>query len=238
MAKVRGSKQESMVVKPHRPLRQWFFLSITTLVMISLMSISFLLGRHHEKGRQLLNPEERQQLQLAISKMAAMERDNMVDRLAVDSSRQTIRALEAQVQQLNKSVSFYRSIMEPENGVLGLHIQSLNVERSTRDRYRMKWVLAQLGKQDALIQGDVDIRLRGVGEGEEKVLSLKDLAKQELNTNFRFRYFQNFSAEVRIPDDFVVAKVEVLAQANGKKVQAVSREFDWVVQETFANVGE
>lgn len=227
-----------MVVKPHRPLRQWFFLSATVLVMISLVSVSFLLGRHHERGRQLLDPEERQQLQMALSKVAAMERDNMVDRLAVESSRQTIQALETQVQQLNKSVAFYRSIMEPENGALGLHIQSLNVERSTRDRYRMKWVLAQLGKQDALIQGDVDIRLRGIGEGQEKVLSLKDLAKQELNTRFKFRYFQNFSTEVQIPDDFAVAKVEVLAESNGKKVQAVSREFDWVVQETFANVGE
>lgn len=238
MARVRGSKQEKLLVKPHRPLRRvgWFLALL--LLILAALAASFLAGRQHERQMQMVTPGERQQLERLQRQIAAMERDQQVDLLAVETSRKSIEALEQEISQLNKSITFYRSIMEPQNGSRGLQVHNLGLERIGSGRYRVNWVLAQVGKSKKVIEGRSDLSFSGISGSEKRVLSLKEVAETEVNTSFKFRYFQHFDAVVNIPEEMQVVSVEVTAQSNGKDAQVVSREFEWVVQETLADVGE
>lgn len=238
MPRVRGSKQENLVLKPHRPRqRVWYVAGLFLVVSVALVG-SFVLGRQHEVELQALSPEQQQQLKEVKRKLTALERDRKVDQLALETSRKTIEELSAEISQLKKSVTFYRSIMEPGNAQSGLQVHDLGIEYLGKTRYRINWILAQVGKSKGVIQGAVKVSIQGQGAGEKRVLSLKEVAEDEMSNNFKFRYFQQFKAVVNMPEDFIVEKVEVVAESAGKNSMTATREFDWVTQETLADVGE
>lgn len=238
MARVRGSKQENLVLKPHRPMRRIGYAVGLFLVVSLALGMSFMMGRQHEANRLSLSPEQQQQLVVVKSKLAALKRDRKVDQLALETSRKTIEELSAEISQLKKSVAFYRSIMEPGNSPPGLQVHDLGVEHLGQMRYRVNWVLAQVGKSKGTIGGVVKVNFWGASADEKRVLSLKNIAEDEIQNNFKFRYLQHFNAVVHIPEGFIVEKIEVVVESTGKNPMTVTREFDWVTQETLADVGE
>jgi len=238
MARVRPSKQEKLLVKPHRPVRRGVGLVALVFLLSASIVLGFWLGRQYEQEQQAISPGEREQLNNLQRQLAALERDKQVDLLALETSRKAIEGLEQEVSRLSKKVSFYRSVMEPENGGQGLQVHDLGVEQVGLARYRVNWVLAQVAKTTKEIEGRSDLRFFGVREGQQRVLSLSDVITTTMSTDFKFRYFQYFDVVVDIPKDFKVVKVEVMAESVGKFPQAISRKFDWMVQETLANVGE
>lgn len=238
MAKVKGSRQDQLVIKSHRPVRGGVISFLWILVTAILMILAMFWGRHLEKRQQLLLPEERQQLSAAISKVAAMEQEQRVDRLALEESRQAIRALEEKIYALKKVVAFYRSIMEPEKGKLGLSIRDPELEVMSGGRVRLKWMLTQVSKKQPLISGKVEVRLLGAGGQEQTALSLKDLVGDALDSQFKFRYFQKYSVDFEVPDDLSIRQIEIIAQTEGKKVQKASRIIDWVEPERIADVAK
>ncbi len=238
MAKVKGSKQEQLVLKPHRPLRGWLVSILWLVAAVILIASAVFFGRYQERQAQMLDSAERQRLSNALSKVAVMEQDQRVDRLALEDSRQAIKALEEKVYELNKALSFYRSIMEPEEGKKGLQVTNLELESLPGDRVRLSWILAQVGRKQSLITGNVEVRLHGNGASQQTMLSLKELVGEDLNSQFKFRYFQKFSVDFDIPVDYSVHEIEVYAQTEGKKVQTVSRKLNWVEPERVADVAE
>jgi len=238
MAKVRGSKQENLVLKPHRPKRQvWYALGLLFIVTVAL-AISFVMGRQHEQSLLSLAPEQQHQLKMEQRKLLALQRDRKVDQLALETSRKTIEELSSEISRLKKAVVFYRSIMEPENGLTGLQVHDLGVERLAQTKYRVSWVLAQVGKSKGAVEGVVKVNFWGISTGEKRVLSLNKIAEGELNDSFKFRYFQHFNTVVNMPENFAVEKIEVVVESAGKNPKTVTREFDWLAQETLADVGE
>ena len=226
------------MLKVHRPLRGGLVWVLWFAVAVVLLFVAVYFGRYQERQAQILDPVGRQQLSAAVGKITAMERDQMVARLTLEESRQAIKNLEEKVYELNKAVSFYRSIMEPEDGKMGLQIRNLELQSLPGNRVRLSWMLAQVGKKRSVVEGNVEVRLFGSGESQQTMLSLKDLVGEELNSKFKFRYFQNYSVDFEIPVDYSMHEVEIYAQTEGKKVQTVSSKIDWIVPERVADVAE
>lgn len=238
MAKVKGSKHEQLVLKPHRPLRDWLIGILWVVAAVILIASAVFFGRYQERQAQMLDSAERQRLYNTLSKVAVMEQDQRVDRLALEDSRQAIKELEEKVYELNKALSFYRSIMEPEEGKIGLQVTNLELESLPGDRMRLSWILAQVGRKQSLITGHVEVRLHGNGASQQTMLSLKELVGKDLNSQFKFRYFQKFSVDFEIPVDYSAHEIEIYAQTEGKKVQTVSRKLNWVAPERVADVAQ
>ncbi len=226
------------MLKPYRPLRGRLVWVLWFAVAVVLLFVAVYFGRYQERQTQILDPAGRQQLSAAVGKITAMERDQMVDRLTLEESRQAIKNLEEKVYELNKAVSFYRSIMEPEDGKIGLRIRNLELQSLPGNRVRLSWMLAQVGKKRSVVEGNVEVRLFGASESQQTMLSLTDLVGEELNSKFKFRYFQNYSIDFEIPADYSMHEVEIHAQTEGKKVQTVSSKIDWIMPERVADVAE
>ncbi len=244
MAKVKGSRQENLVVKVHKPGRVWSLVVIGIFFAALGMVVSFYGGRFYEQQLNLLMPAEKMKLEYYLEKSAVMENDRSVDRMALDAARININELEGQVHQLSKEIAFYRSVLAPESSVRGLFVHDLDIEESTgisdpeNGAYRLSWVLAQVGKNKNIVSGDVQIKLHAVSDGEKRVLSLKDVTSEMPNTAFKLRYFQAFETEIQLPENVKVEKIEVIATTDGKKPKNVTREFEWAVQGGVQNVSE
>ena len=245
MAKVTGSKQYGLVLKPHRPGKAFVVRALALLLVLLGMAGAFWSGRLVEQQKQLLEPGERQQFMTLKEQLTMHQRDGVIDRVAVESSRNAISDLETEVSQLKRAVAFYRGLIAPEENQSGLAIHRFESQPTAEPgRYRLKWVLAQIGqtsgkKKSAPLDGNFSMEFVAFDGEQQVVVALKDLAVTPVNSQFKFQYFQNFEAEVRIPDGLKIDRVQLKADTRGKKPQSVTREFAWqTTEETLANAGE
>lgn len=244
MAKVRGSRQENLIVRTHKPGRFCVLVGIGVVFSAIALVTSFYGGRIYERQIHALGSAEKEKFKELLEHSALLDNDSSVDRMALEVARVNINELEGKIHQLNKEIAFYKSVMAPESAVKGLFVHDLDVEElfgldgSDAGRYRLSWVLAQVGKNKGFISGNVQIKIHGVSDGEKRVLSLKDVSQETPNAAFKLRYFQIFEAEIQLPENLIVKKIEVIASSNGKKPQTIVKEFDWVVQRGLENVSE
>ena len=109
--------------------------------------------------------------------------------------------------ELERELSFYRSIMAPENSADGVSINGLELTPSLLPRqYRMKLILTQLQKRKQSLKGKAEIKLVGVQDGEALELDLAKLA--DLKLSFKFRYFQILDAEFTLPEGFELSHLK------------------------------
>ena len=86
------------------------------------------------------------------------------------------------------------------------------------------------------MQGRVEVEVRGVrgggeGSGAEEALPLTAISEVEnYPLRFRFRYFQDFSGVVTLPEGFRPQAVVVVATPSGGGAERAKRRFDWIVQ--------
>jgi len=242
--KVKGSKHYNLVLKSHRPKHTLAWRVAMTGLIGVLGLAAFWGGRVYEQQRQALEPAERQQLRLAQERLAEVAQDQEIDRVAVESSRAMIKGLEAEVGQLKKAVAFYRGVIAPKENRQGLQVYSFtSYPTAEPGRYRLGWVLAHVGKsaskRSAALEGSYSMEFVAYNGAEQITIALKDVLVEPINNQFKFQYFQNFSAEVKIPETVTVDRVVIKATARCKKPQKVSREYAWqLTEEALANAGE
>ena len=236
MAKVKGSKQHKLVVRRHRPLAAYASYGLMTVAALLMAVAGFYLGRNYEADLYAAEPGERAQLQLLKQEISTLQRDHLVDQLALETSRKSIAELEEQLHQQGKVVSFYKSVMTPEPGAKGLQVQRFDATSMQNPRdYEVRWIMTQVGKNEKEIAGLSNLRLLGTSAGEPVALEMSEVSDQSKSLAFKFRYFQTLKLQVSLPDEFIAEKVEVVAQTNGKKPQSVTRQFDWIVQEALVD---
>jgi len=237
MAKVKGSKQHSMVVKHHEPRKQWVIGAAACACTVIVCVAGFLFGQSYERQEQSLRPGGQQMLGQLREQVAKLEQGRQVDLVAVESTRQALQEKAELIHRLEKNLAFYKGVMAPGNNASGLQVDRLGVEKTADLRsFRIKWVLTQVGKNTGYLSGNVSLEVTGKQAGLEKVLSLKDVVSEVPNLKFKFRYFQSFSVQVELPEQFVAEKVLLSAVSKGAKAQAVSQQYGWVVQETVVDV--
>ena len=79
------------------------------------------------------------------------------------------------------------------------------------------------------IQGDVELVVRG---RDEQVLSLTEIAVDDTYPlKFRFRYFQDLSGVIALPEGFEPESVEITARRRGAKADDLTRTFAWKAAE-------
>ncbi|MDG9667196.1 hypothetical protein ONV78_05555 [Hahella sp. CR1] len=190
------------------------------------------LGSKNQELNRMLVIAERRATELA-QQVANLERGKAIDQAASTDVLKTIRDLESANLQLREDIAFYKNIMAPSDEDTGLQVQRMEI-RPTREnrRFQYKLVLTQVADNKTYIQGVVAVNLIGVKGGEKEILPLRDVdGAEELGVKFRFRYFQDLTGEMELPEGFVPEQIQVVAQSTGKKATKIERTFDWKVGE-------
>ena len=182
--------------------------------------------------------EEKQQLHadLNLEKIqhAALRIENENVQLAVASVRNNNTQLQQQIADLEEEVTYYQRVLNPVRNDKGLRIESFELEpTSDPQRFRINVVLTQLGKENRTVtQGLLKVEVEGSLWGEKQSYQLADLKLDdaELAAKFRFRYYQEISEEILLPEGFTPEKVKLVAQSTGKKAMKVERIEDWLIK--------
>lgn len=237
MAKVRGSKQHRMVIKHHLPHQRWVAAAAGLVCAIVIWGIGFLFGQQFERQVQSLQPDSQKSLKQLRGHLAELEQGHLVDQVALESARRDLTVKQEQIRQLEKDLAFYKGVLAPEKNAKGLQVDRLGIEKLSGPRnFRLNWVLIQAGKNTHYLAGDTTLDVVGKLAGVEKVLSLKEVVSEAPNLKFKFRYFQGFSVQIELPEQFVAEKVLLSATAKGNQAQSISQQYVWAIQETLVNV--
>jgi hypothetical protein len=241
MAVVKGSKQDKLTVVSYDPWRR-FFNRLLLLTLIGVFGVgSFILGRYEALEAQEQAIAERDQLlddlQLAQDEISSnstrvvmLEKGGEVDRKSTEGLRQNMVDLRSQIATLQEEVAFYKGIMAPSSRKQDLRIQKFDLEKSLEDkRYKFKMVLTQVGTNQRFISGLAGVNVIGILDGKQKVYGLRDISEdiQDYGIKYKFRYFQEISGDLVLPEGFIAESVDVVLQSNGSKAKRIESSFPW-----------
>jgi len=239
-----SGREERVIVLRYDPRRRNF---IATLLLVSLslmLASAFLAGRHIATTERTEALNERDQLEekwvnreedltLLQQQLANLKLGTEIDKAATEQVRHELNSLRNSIAGLEEEIAFYRSLMDPDAEKKGLDVRSFAVfHRQLDGPFEFKLIIQQLGPNHPLIKGHVSLDIVGQLNGEAKVWSVSKLSEQYNadRIKLRFRYFQNISGELTLPDGFVPQQVRIVATAQTNKQQPVEKSFDWIIE--------
>jgi hypothetical protein len=208
------------------------------------------LDRALQQALQVRNQANEATIAELTRELAQVRLAQSVDAEAAASLRDTITGLRTEVADLQEEVSFYRTLMAPSDVERGLKIAEFELAAGEApQQYRYRVLLTQAEARRDWVQGGVELQVQGVRDAAggraleregsaheaseheaEEVLTLTDLAEPEAYPlKFRFRYFQDLTGTLTLPEGFRPRSVRVTATPQGRG-ERLEREFDWRVQ--------
>ena len=105
------------------------------------------------------------------------------------------------------------------------------LEGAARQQYRYELLLTQVEARRSVVQGAVTIDLVGEQDGGQVVLPLTEMEPQtDYPLKYRFRYFQDFSGTLALPEGFEPQRVVVTVTRQGSREANLQRTFDWDIE--------
>ncbi|MEM9621292.1 MAG: DUF6776 family protein [Pseudomonadota bacterium] len=225
----------------NQPWQRPLVISAVALIGVLSVVLGYAVGQNERLAKRLGTgqPDQLEQMQL---QMDDLQSDLIDARLAADVQRTAAQALRVdltkmreQMQRLNEELTFYKSLMAPGSLVKGLQVTELELtNRRDPQIFGFELLLTQVAQRRTYISGQVRLDIighheadSGTSEGDpEVVLSLTEVSDVEsYPLKFKFRYFQDLSGELTLPEGFLPGRVMITAQQNGK--DAIQESFPW-----------
>ncbi|MCW8889266.1 MAG: hypothetical protein OQL20_01240 [Sedimenticola sp.] len=183
-----------------------------------------------QKGRITLLETERSRLREQI---AALERAGQIDQEAIRQVRDELMQSQADYLDMEKELTLLRGIVETSVKSEGLYIQGFRLGRTDEDRnYRYGFTVSQSLKNAGAAVGWIQLALEGEQSGEQRVLSLKEITKEnEEKLKMRFRHFQDVDGLIQVPEGFNPERVVIEINPTNNRLPQIKKTFDWLVAE-------
>ncbi len=167
-------------------------------------------------------------------RIAILESASKIDQEATSNVRALVRQLEEDKEQLKKKLTFYKSVMAPENLESGIRIAGLDlVAGKAADTYKIRLVVSQVARLNPFLKGQLFVSVSGMQGRKKETLSLLKLAGfKGKSTDLGFRYFQALPddkgfLEFVLPKDFQPEKIHVAVRIQKGSVKNFDQIFDW-----------
>jgi hypothetical protein len=243
MADSSAMRTGRMVVRYHSPWRRRSVMVAVALIAILSLYGIYEWGRFQGGYSKFAEVQHRRELATKIetledanarlrAEVAAAELARDVDKKSYADVEKTLADLQAQVLKHREELTFYRGIVSPEDGIGGLRIQRFQVlTGGVENHYRLRLVLVQSMRQDAVVSGAVIIQIEGVRDNKPAQLTLTEAGgetRADGQVPFQFRYFQNLEQKITLPAGFEPKAVNV--EVRSAKLSPVRESFPWQVQ--------
>jgi hypothetical protein len=224
---------------------------VVLLILLALLSGIFL-GRYiayrdmngvspTERSARLALSALRKELNVVRGDIQMQRTRHDVDKQALELVRSEMVAQKERIAELEESLGFYRSLVAPdEGGAGGLSLREPElVAGDTSGSFQYRIFVQHQSRERKVVDGTLSVEVFG-SDGEKEVhyplSKLSETFDDEAMT-LHFRYFQAIEGELVFPEGFEPKGLRVIARASKPRKMKVRKEFPWVVQERFVNVG-
>lgn len=165
------------------------------------------------------------------SEVAYLKQGANIDTQAHEEVEASLQTLQTENAELRQQVAQYRGVVSPEEAKAGLRVTEFRLAQGADERrWRFDLVLAQSQRNNRAATGVAEIRIEGKVEGKKKVLGPPELfAANAPPLKYSFKYSQEFSGELILPEGFQPDDVTVTLAPSGKDAAHGRHvaEFDW-----------
>ncbi len=201
----------------------------------------FELGRYQGGCSAVDQRREREALQQTISQWAAdndelrrqiagLQTSQEIDQETYAQVESDLGQLQLRIQAQEEELAFYQAIITPQNRLLGLRIQTLNLMKAEPERhYVLRLVLVQAISHDRRVAGVVRFNIEGVRDGEAQELSLEEVLVDDGSGDIPYavRYFQILQRVLVLPTDFQPSQVNVEIWTRESRGQPILHSYEW-----------
>ena len=173
--------------------------------------------------------EEAQGEIVESSRQATMlKRNSRIDDDASSQLKETLAQAQSEALELKKELSFYKSIVAPEQGNRTIAIQTIQLKKNGTGGYDYKIMVSQRGRNDRFARGTIDVSIEGVKKGQPVTLTLADVSNETKKPmKFGFKYFQNFEGVMTLPKSFLPDLIRVKVKPSTGKIKSIDEQFAW-----------
>jgi len=231
--------QTRMLITIQHPAR-WLFGFFIILVAIALLIWSaYDYGRNvagYDRAEAIsMTDELQQQLEDARGEItenqrqaAMLERNNMIDGDVSEQLKESLTQAQAEVLELKKELTFYKSIVTPEQTKRSVAIQTIQLKEDEQGRYQYKIMVSQRGQNSSFVRGSIDVSIIGEQQGQVTTLKLASVSKEgKKQTRFGFKYFQKFEGTLTLPESFRPDNMRVKVRPRSSRIDPIDEQFAW-----------
>lgn len=161
--------------------------------------------------------------------VAYLSRSQEIDSGACQAVKQSLGQLQAESSDLREQLAFYRGIVSPQESQAGVRVYEFRISNvnTLPNQYRYDLVLIQPVRSDKRVGGQAELSIEGLKSGKKQTLKLADIAVGGTrNLLFSFKYFEEFSGQLRLPEDFRPLRATVSLKPGGGQ-PALEDEYEW-----------
>lgn len=227
------------VITIQRPFLWLFSLLIIICMVLLSLWFSFEYGRNVAGYDSAGSDAYIEQLQAQLDEAQAeivestrqatmLKRNSSIDDDASVQLKETLAQTQNEVLELKKELSFYKSIVAPEQGSRSIAIQTIQLKQNDAGGYNYKIMVSQRGRNDQFARGTIDVTVEGVKKGQPVTLKLAEVSNDTKKPmKFGFKYFQNFEGVMNLPDGFYPDYLRVKVKPKTAKIKSIDEQFAW-----------
>ena len=139
--------------------------------------------------------------------------------------------LKREIAELEGEIEFFRDVVGGTRIGGGPRVGGLSLRALSGDgRYGYTLVLTHAGKDNQVVEGELEIGVDGTLADEPKRLPFAQLVESgAADLSFKFKHFHLFEGTLRIPTDFIPRQVQVAVRQGRKKKPTRDATFDWAL---------
>jgi len=158
-----------------------------------------------------------------------LERKYLLEQESSQIIKAGMTADQNKIAELEKELAFFKAIVSPAKDKKSIYLQSMEVVPFSRsdkqaNQYRYKFIIAQKIKQKSYTKGFITIFIKGKKDNKTvklSMFSLKDSKNEkeakEKTFKYSFKYFQEFSGIISLPEGMIPQSVDIIMDSKKKK---------------------
>ncbi|MES2490420.1 MAG: DUF6776 family protein [Pseudomonadota bacterium] len=240
-------KKHQIIIQQHRPWRKPVFVAAGAALLALGAFALYTYTRAHtvsDFARSQLEVEqlrdERRQLshdlRAALKEVSTLkdqvvytQQSGEIDTQACDTVKGSLGGLQKEVSDLREQLAFYRGIVSPDLARAGVRIYDMKLIPGANPRaFRYELALIQSVRHDRRIDGSINLLIEGSRMGVKQILRWEEVATGDAkNLLFSFKYFEEFSGELNLPEGFKPMRVTAKLVTDVEGAPPVEDQFDW-----------
>ncbi|VAW52489.1 hypothetical protein MNBD_GAMMA06-1232 [hydrothermal vent metagenome] len=166
---------------------------------------------------------------LENSRQATMlKRNSRIDDDASVQLKETLAQAQNETLELKKELSFYKSIVAPEQGNRSVAIQTIQLKQNEAGAYDYKIMISQRGRNDRFARGIIEVSIDGTNNRQPMTLKLAEVSNATKKPmKFGFKYFQKFEGVMNLPASFQPDSLRVKVKPSTGKIKSIDELFAW-----------
>jgi hypothetical protein len=162
--------------------------------------------------------------------IARLTRSTQVELQAAEQTKQTLREKEMEILKLTEELVFYRSLLAPEKGKVGVEVRDFNLRAAGagKSEYYYDFLLTQSSRSKRVAKGKVNLTIDGKRDGVMHRIELLDIASATSDAmNYSFKYFQRLNGAFELPNNFQPKKLLVEVKPDAKSKEPIQISYSW-----------